>query len=312
MSQGYVQDTDTCELCGRSTRSKYGVCQRTLECREEYDRRYHGTKMRKRAKVSCAVCGRRTWSALGVCRSDPGCREEYDRRYNEAAGRCPRKPRRPASVPPLDVLEEWRPIVGYEGLYEVSDQGRVKNIRGREAFLMALSLHDGKDPVQAYLDVRLCDASGRRRTRKVHHLVAEAFYSGRVRKGSSVRHGLGGPSDNRLVNLSYGTFIQNAADREQHRQLMRAGTGEGLSESDALAIYRACVEGELPASVEKEYVSVMRHASAGAEATEIGQVRDGPCCLLGGWGGCGTAGVRVCRGVDHPEDDQDEDEGSAT
>lgn len=38
-------------------------------------------------------------------------------------------PRRDLQVP---QSEEWRPVVGWEGVYEVSDQGRVKSLhRGR-------------------------------------------------------------------------------------------------------------------------------------------------------------------------------------
>lgn len=29
----------------------------------------------------------------------------------------------------LEIQEEWRPVVGYEGLYEVSDLGRIKSVK---------------------------------------------------------------------------------------------------------------------------------------------------------------------------------------
>lgn len=33
------------------------------------------------------------------------------------------------------ITEEFRPVVGYEGLYEVSDFGRIKTNYGRKSFL---------------------------------------------------------------------------------------------------------------------------------------------------------------------------------
>ena len=49
----------------------------------------------------------------------------------------------------------------------------------------------------------------------VHQLVADAFL-GPCPKGEHVRHLNGNPPDNRPENLSYGTPLQNAKDRERH------------------------------------------------------------------------------------------------
>lgn len=78
--------------------------------------------------------------------------------------------------------EEWRDVVGYEGLYEVSNMGRV---RSADALLHT---RDGKTRVRRgrvlapiirrqYCDVNLADAEGGRRvtSKKIHRLVAEAF-----------------------------------------------------------------------------------------------------------------------------------------
>jgi len=182
-------------------------------------------------------------------------------------------PRRSVAVPPLDVPEEWRPVVGYEGLYEVSDQGRVKSLprtTGRRSpeYVLTPKLHDSK---KLYLDVHLRDAAGRPHTRKVHHLVAEAFIGPRP-PGQIVRHGLGGPSDNRLANLRYGTQAQNRADIALHRQMMRAAAVD-LPESAVLDVYRSWLAGELPALVADEYVAVMRHAKALLERQKRAQHR---------------------------------------
>ena len=72
----------------------------------------------------------------------------------------------------MQINEEWRPIKGYEGLYEVSSLGRVKSMNyshtGKERILK-IGKHRG-----GYLFVILC-RNGKRKNFLVHRLVAEAF-----------------------------------------------------------------------------------------------------------------------------------------
>lgn len=63
------------------------------------------------------------------------------------------------------VPEEWRPVVGYEGLYEVSNTGRVRNNKGH--VLNPVDRH-------GYLCVNLSDGHTAR-DNKIHRLVAFAF-----------------------------------------------------------------------------------------------------------------------------------------
>lgn len=109
--------------------------------------------------------------------------------------------------------EEWRAVVGFEGSYEVSDLGGVRSLDrvielsdGRRKRLRGRALKPVSDP-RGYLQVTL----GRRNRRYVHTLVAEAFH-GRRPDGMVVLHGPGGSTDNRKVNLSWGTQAQNIAD----------------------------------------------------------------------------------------------------
>lgn len=71
-----------------------------------------------------------------------------------------------------DNTEIWRPVVGYEGLYEVSDQGRVRSLQsGKWRNRRILKL--GKNP-NGYLYVKLCK-DGKGEGMRVHRVVAEAF-----------------------------------------------------------------------------------------------------------------------------------------
>lgn len=68
--------------------------------------------------------------------------------------------------------EIWLPIKGYTGLYEISDQGRVRSLNykrtGRTQVLKPLMIRSGYLQVMLYKD-------GKSKPYLVHRLVAEAF-----------------------------------------------------------------------------------------------------------------------------------------
>jgi len=108
--------------------------------------------------------------------------------------------------------EHWRPIVGYESTYEVSDNGKVRSNRGR----------NGKPIVGWRLLKQRLDMQGRpcaclslhgKQTRfLVSHLVADAFLPPKSLTDQVVRHLNDNPADNRVVNLARGTKSDNAKD----------------------------------------------------------------------------------------------------
>ena len=97
--------------------------------------------------------------------------------------------------------EIWRPVVGYEGLYEVSNLGRVKSIRKGERLLKPG--HDRR----GYLQVVLSKSSTTR-TYKVHRLVWTAF-NGPIPEGMQVNHINEVKTDNRLCNINLMTPKEN-------------------------------------------------------------------------------------------------------
>jgi len=115
------------------------------------------------------------------------------------------------------MAERWKPVPGWEDFYAVSDLGRVRSLdrwtrtRGDgRRFAPGRILKAAIDGTGRYT-VRLTrDNSGH--THKVHRLVLEAF-RGPCPPGMECCHGPGGPLDNRLVNLRWGTKKQNAADK---------------------------------------------------------------------------------------------------
>lgn len=121
----------------------------------------------------------------------------------------------PTHTPP----EEWLPIPGHEGHYEVSNHGRVRSldrsVRSRGGFRTAkgqvLAQPIGS---HGYPQVTLWK-NHQYEHRTVHSLVAEAFL-GTPPKGMEVCHNNGNGTDNRLPNLRYGTTSENAKDRVAH------------------------------------------------------------------------------------------------
>ena len=124
--------------------------------------------------------------------------------------------------------EQWRPVLGFEDYYEVSDQGRVRSLArtcyggpiAGERKVLPRILHqfrsgigrDGKP--RRYLAANLNrDGVGQRRD--IHILVLEAFVGPRP-PGCQVRHLDGTPNNNRLSNLAWGSIAENCADSLAH------------------------------------------------------------------------------------------------
>lgn len=113
---------------------------------------------------------------------------------------------------------DWRLVVGWEDLYEVSADGRVWSnaLRyGSRGRLLTPTLSGGGDGDGGrYLSVTLC-RSGQRKTVKVHLLMLEAF-AGPCPPGHEGRHLDGDNLGNRISNLVWGTHSENINDQVRH------------------------------------------------------------------------------------------------
>jgi hypothetical protein len=118
--------------------------------------------------------------------------------------------------------ESWLPVPEWVGYYEVSDQGRVRSLSrsvtepsGRTQHHVGRVLRPGTGD-QGYSVVVLC-GDGVKKSQAVHVLVLTAFVGPRP-SGLVTRHGNGVKSDNRAVNLRWGTRTENAYDAVRHGQ----------------------------------------------------------------------------------------------
>jgi len=113
----------------------------------------------------------------------------------------------------MQPSEEWRAVVGYEGVYEVSNCGNVRRIASakgtRSGRMLKPHLHTtGRMHVSLSRD-------GRPVVRKVHRLVALAFL-GEPAPGQIVCHYDGDPTNNDVSNLRWDTQVGNHADSVRH------------------------------------------------------------------------------------------------
>ena len=125
--------------------------------------------------------------------------------------------------------EEWRDVPGYEGLYEVSDQGRVRSLsrrlvfrngkqRGRVIPTKLLKPRPHRSSGHLYVGL----SKGGKKTWFVHTLVLIAFVGPRSEGMECCHFPDRDPTNNYLDNLSWGTM----ADNNRHAIIHGSMAGE--------------------------------------------------------------------------------------
>lgn len=109
--------------------------------------------------------------------------------------------------------EVWKSIVGFEGLYEVSDLGRVKSLERPTNQFSCPFIRKQQLNKFGYLTVGLTK-NNKPKTFTVHRLVAMAFILNPDNK-EQINHKDGNKKNNRLSNLEW----CNAQENQSHRYL---------------------------------------------------------------------------------------------
>lgn len=134
--------------------------------------------------------------------------------------------------------ESWRPVAGTEGLYEVSDYGRVRSNHrvGRPTHGGFLSQTPN---AKGYLRVRLWTVNLRKSV-VVHRLVLEAFVGPQPSPVHECNHKNGNKQDNHVGNLEWATPKENnehaVATGLWHPNLGEAHGRAKLTEKDVIEI----------------------------------------------------------------------------
>lgn len=111
--------------------------------------------------------------------------------------------------------EEWKDIEGYEGIYQISNMGRVKSLsrkiwNGVKFFQSSEKiLKPGIDSV-GYCVVSLYKNDGKAQTVRVHRLVAKAFIPN-PNAYRVINHIDANRTNNNVTNLEWCTHKQNSA-----------------------------------------------------------------------------------------------------
>jgi hypothetical protein len=116
------------------------------------------------------------------------------------------------------MTELWLPAVGFEGRYEISDQGRVRSLfvtsrygsRKRDEPLVMAGSRDMDGRLRVVLS-----KDGKPFGRHVARMVLEAFV-GHPASGHECRHRNGDAAQSDLANLEWATHAVNMADRKTH------------------------------------------------------------------------------------------------
>lgn len=146
--------------------------------------------------------------------------------------------------------EVWKDIPGYDGIYQVSDLGRVRSLkRGSWKFLKsAISGTSSYRYVQLHKDSSV-------KNRPVHQLVLEAFVGQRPAGDYQGCHNDGDSGNNSLSNLRWDTQAGNFADKKLHGTESK-GSKHGqakLNESQVLNIRRRLNSGEKQQTLADEH-----------------------------------------------------------
>ena len=118
------------------------------------------------------------------------------------------------------MIENWKPVIGYENLYEVSDLGNVRSLdrfvpkekNARKGKLLKPRT-DVKGAGYRYINL---SKNGKSKKINVHVLVLEAFVCLRPSPEMHARHLDGKRNNPVLSNLAWGTQSENAKDKIQH------------------------------------------------------------------------------------------------
>lgn len=187
-------------------------------------------------RCKCRTAGGYRWAKVGYkVHYNPDRRKHKSRfRPMETVGTCPNC---------VDMEgEEWRPIEGFEGIYEVSNMGRVRS-------LDRVIMIGGTQPYGYHGSVISQRYTGRiftvtlnqgRKSKgfSVHRLVAKAFVDGYF-DGAEVNHKDEDPTNNRADNLEwcnnnynkkYGTAKQRMIESRSHPVLQCDMQGNLLHE----------------------------------------------------------------------------------
>ena len=182
--------------------------------------------------------------------------------------------------------EVWKDVVGYEGMYQVSNIGRVKGLSridglGRETKSKILK---GFISADGYAMVSLCK-NGKKKHFQVHRLVAIAFIPNTENK-PEIDHINTIPLDNRICNLRWVTRSENQNNPLTLKHKSEAVKGRPLPMEKIMKMRRETKDNKPVMCIETGVIyNSMREAErqTGINNASISSVCKGKCKKAGGY-----------------------------
>lgn len=166
-------------------------------------------------------------------------------------------------------MENWKDIVDYEGIYQVSSLGRVRNITPKTITYSKfhIELSSERFVPQCYSRGYLSVHIQKGKNTRVHRLVAQAFLEN-PKNHPVVNHINGIKDDNRVENLEWCTISENTLHGIHVLKTSKQKKGDANPMSKK--VYQYSKVGDLI----KEWGSVKEVETAGFHASNVGS-----CCL---------------------------------
>jgi hypothetical protein len=163
------------------------------------------------------------------------------------------------------MKERWKAIIGFEGLYEVSDRGRVKSLERPVGTWLGTRVKRARilkpiTTVRGYVVVSL----GKHQQKRVQQLVLEAFRCRRPR-GLFACHRDGNKNNNTIGNLYWGSAAENSADMIRHGRSSQ-GSKNGNSKLNETQVAAVKQSGQSNIKLAKQF---------GVDRTLIWQIKRG-------------------------------------
>lgn len=152
-----------------------------------------------------------------------------------------------------DAQEQWSAVLGFEGLYEASTLGRVRNIAPRRGTYPGRILKERKSP-DGYLKVLLRNGKNNR-SAFIHRVVYEA-HTRSLMPSEEIDHLDGKPDNNRLSNLDAVSRLENMRRAFQRGRKSARGEAQGrarFTAEEVISIRQRVRDGELQNKISEEF-----------------------------------------------------------